>query len=271
MLKGSVSLALALTSFALTACRTAPDLPSPKTEIMQLGYVDLREARSAGGSTRDASASFERVDKVQNGIPADEGCSIFASDKTPEFSIPDLIDAGPDVTLSTRGQPYAVLEKIETFDGNVFYQTGGGALFSNLPPIPPRLEVTIPGGAFPAFNNVVMPPLPPAFVVENLVDTAPLTIESRLVWTPSAPTDDVRSSVGFTAFLFGDVSYALVQCSTADDGEFTFTGEVREILSEIQLIDGLFTEFVRRFERVEIGEAGNSTARLVVSTSTTTE
>ena len=239
---------------------------------MQLGYVDLREARSAGGSTRDASASFERVEKIQDGVPADQGCSIFASDKIPEFSLPDLIDAGPKVTLSTRGQPYAVLDKVETFDGNVFYQTGGDALFSTLPPIPTsRLEVTVPGGAFPTFNNVVMPPLPPAFIVENLADTAPLTIESRLVWTPSVLADDVRSSVGFTAFLFGDVSYALVRCSTADDGDFTFAGEVREILSEIQLTDGAFTEFVRRFERVEIGEAGNSTARLVVSTSTTTE
>ena len=237
---------------------------------MQLGYVDLREARSGGGSTRDASASFERVEKIQDSFPADEGCSIFASDKTPEFSIPDLIDAGPKVTLFTRGQPYAVLDKVETIDGNVFYQTGSDTLFSNLPPIPPRLEVTIPGGTFPAFSNVVMPPLPPAFVVENLVNTAPLTLESRLVWTPSVPTDDVRSSVGFTAFLFGDGSYALVQCSTADDGDFTFTGEVREILSEIRLKDGVFTEFVRRFERVETGEAGNR-VRLVVSTSTITD
>ena len=238
---------------------------------MQLGYIDLREARSVGSSTRDASASFERVDKTQDSFPADEGCSIFESGKTPEFSVPDLIDAGPEVTLSTRGQPYAVLENVETFDGSVFYQSGGGALFSTLPPIPTsRLEVTVPGGAFPAFNGVVMPPLPPAFIVENLADTAPLTIDSRLVWTPSVPADEVRSSVGFTAFLFGDVSFALVQCFTADDGDFTFTGEVREILSGIRLTDGAFTEFVRRFERVEIGKAGN-TARLVVSISTTTE
>lgn len=272
MPKGFVSLTLVLTSFALTACRTASDLPSPKTQITQLGYVDLREVSSAGGSTRDASASFEYVSKSQSGISTGEGCVVLTSDRAPTVSIPDLIDAGPNVTLSTRGQPYAVLDKVETIDGNVFYQTGGDTLFSNLPSVPTsRLDVTIPGDVFPAFDNIAMPPLPPAFVVENLVDTTPLTVKSRLVWTPSVPADDVHSLVGFTAFLFGDGSYAYIQCLTTDDGDFAFTGEVREILSESQLTDGRFTEFVRRFERVEIGEAGKSTAGLVVSTSIITD
>jgi len=223
------------------------------------------------GSTRYASASFERVTEEQNDVLSGEGCVIFTDDEEPPFTAPgDLIDAGPKITIFAEGQPYAVLEKVDQGFGDVFYQTGGDALFSSLPPIPEaRLSVTIPGASFPAFDDVTMPPLPPAFTLDNIADLTPLTLESRLVWTPSTPAaDDVRSLVGFTAVqVKNDGSFIHLQCFIADDGDFTFTGEVRTILSEKGFSDGHFTQFARYFERAEVKETNEFAAGLLLSTS----
>jgi len=179
----------------------------------------------------------------------------------------DYIDAGPDVTLYAGGQLYAVLDKVESL-GGIFYQTGGDLGLGILPPAPKSaLIVTVPGATFPAFEDVAMPVPPPAFTLDNPDELTPLTVESRLRWTPPQPADDVRSSVGFTAYHLDEEGFVYLWCVGADDGDFAFTGEVGEALSEKGFVNGQLFELNRFFERVETG----SDAALLLSTSVTTE
>ena len=257
-------------SLVLAACPAVSN-PPPLEDATQLGYVSLSEDSSGDGSIRNAVASFERVEE-QN-ISTGEGCVVITDEKEPTITVPDSLDAGAEVTIFAGGQPYAVLDKVAADTGGVFYATNSDTLFGILPPIPDlRLSVTVPGASFPQFEDVTMPPLPPAFVVSNLSEAEPLTVESRLTWTPSTPVpSDAHSLVGFTAFLYGDNAFAYLQCTVADDGDFTFTGEVRAILSDKNFSDGYFTGFVRSFERAEVKRMDGLTARLLVSTSTVTD
>ena len=264
---------IVLVCLALAACSAAPTPPFSEGSVAQIGYINLVDYRAGGDSRRDASAFFERVIENQSDIATTEGCTIFSSDETFPITLLEPLDAGSSITLSTEGKPYAVLDRAESDTGDIIYQIDSNPLFGGLPPVPEsNLSVTVPGASFPRFNNVAMPPPPPAFVLDNLADAKSLTIESHLMWTPALPTmSDARSFVGFTAFLFNSSSVARLQCVTADDGDFTFTGEVRATLAAKGFSDGYFTEFVRYFERAETRETGQTAAKLLVTTSVVTD
>ena len=266
------SFSIVLVVLALTACSTAPTRPPSKASVAQIGYVNLTDYRAGSDSRRDASAFFERVTEKQGDSAATEGCSIFDGDEELPVTLPELIDAGPSITLSAEKKPYATLNKLELDNGDIIYQIDSNPVFGSLPPVPKSgLSVTVPGASFPDFSNVAMPSPPPAFVPDNLADTKSLTIESRITWKPALPTmSDTLSLVGFTAFLLRDSSVARLQCVLEDDGDFTFTGEVRAVLIEKGLSAGYFSEFVRYFERTEVRKTGQTVAKLLLSTLTVT-
>lgn len=112
-----------------------------------------------------------------------------------------------------------------------------------------------------------MPAPPPAFTLDNLDELTPLTVESRLRWTPPELAGDVRGSVSFTAYHVDEEGFVYIWCVGEDDGDFAFTGEVGEALSEKGFVNGQLFELTRCFERVETG----GDAALLLNTSVTTE
>lgn len=279
MLRRTTLLMVFPLALGLTACPAASrpppaGVPTTPAELTKLGQVSLNTFRSADGTSAyaSASASFERLAQRDADVldrELVEGCAVYASDEEPPFEVidADYIDAGPNVTLYAGGQLYAVLDKVESF-GGIFYQAGGDLGLGVLPPVPESaLSVTVPGATFPAFEDVAMPVPPPAFTLDNPDELTPLTAESRLRWTPPQTTGDVRSSVSFTAYHLDEKGFVYLWCVGADDGDFAFTGEVGEALSEKGFVNGQLFELNRFFERVETG----GDAALLLSTSVTTE
>lgn len=160
----------------------------------------------------------ETIDLISNSstISAGEALSI----STPNGSWPDLI-----LVEQTYGE-------FQSFDYE--FQTD----ISTLGALPAGSSVSIPGGDFPAFENLSIPAVEK--VVEaslsNVVDGL-LTPETTVTW--AAPKNLASGSITTIASyseVVDDANNAElsieIRCVVRDDGEFSFPDNVRQLLSK---------------------------------------
>ena len=132
----------------------------------------------------------------------------------------ESVSAGLNLTFSSAAGTFADLPRLLT-DGETTYTT-------NVPlPRPPN-EVTldIPGDTFPAFSAVQIPDL------EDLVVTSPATgdvlrSDTTITWNAAIDGDNSR------LLLTATDANVTVDCSLADDGDFSFTAETQAELGEL--------------------------------------
>jgi hypothetical protein len=124
-------------------------------------------------------------------------------------------NAGAELTLAFGSSVYTTLPRV---DNAYTSQPLAGQ-------VPGGLTVTIPGGDFPAFDNVALPENVPTFSLQTPSDTTALRSDTEFTWTADA---------GTFVLLFGSSDDARTRftCYAKDDGVFTFPKSTAMATSE---------------------------------------
>jgi len=273
-------LACVLLTLLLTACPAAetpgpgpepePEPgPGPGETVTQVGFVSFSEASGLGSEEplRSGFAFFSPTPATPASDYTDLGVedTCFVAQGSPgepptgEPAPAESLDAGEQITATSGGETYAVLEKTEE-GGGVFYTSN---FEQNLPPLPSAaFSVEVPGAAFPAFSADA-PGAGAALAFTSPEDLTSITPASTFSW---AATPVAGASTYVTLFaaqgLEGDDGVSVL-CVLEDDGSFSFSAETQAEMQANGFTSGALTLGGRTVSRAET----ERDATLVVSVS----
>lgn len=220
----------------LSACPAVSDPETPTRTIRQLGVISVGtlygeggayQVYGAGGLFLPVERSLESLEQVRD--------RCFVNDLPPlleDETFATLLDAGEFIDLRTGDQLFAPLARVDFVGGGYGYTAG--EFLTPLPFPAGKLSADVPGSAFPAFADAEFPAPPPPVELTSAEPTITLTPDGSFTWTPHRPEGGV-SLIAFqvTPANLETAPYALVNCTAADDGEFSFPAETRVELLQI--------------------------------------
>lgn len=236
------------------------DPPPPPKLVRQLGTVFIGVNTNDEGDYKvyGAGALFLPVARsVEDLETVRDRC--FVNDippLLPDEAYATLRDAGEFVYIRSNGQRFLPLTRLHFEGGGYGYSAG-----EFLEPIAypeGEITVTVPGAAFPAFDDVVFPELPPPPVVLK-GEAVTMTADGSFTWEPYEAKELV-SYIDFQVFSDPEKTpFIQAECIAADDGEFSFPSEIRQQIRDLDPdFEGRVSSLDRSVYRLEVAPDGET-------------
>lgn len=219
----------------------------------KIGLVNLSESGGVGL----ASASFFGIAQTQPQPPSSlyPGIGTCTVSKTSTIPIPPSLpspiaglnpislDAGPQLTVKTDPDTYALLQR-QIEGSSISY------LATNLGPLPAtaRVEITGAAGGFPALN-AAMPSLPAEFDLSATPSLTEVNKDSLFSWTDPLGGSAQMVLIGYQSV--SDTEFIGFTCIAPDTGSFSFPAQTKAELDAAAFSKGQLFLAIRQNSRTQ--------------------
>lgn len=249
----------ALVCLTLAACGddSDDDSPPPMAELVsQWGIIgtDTEEEVEIFARFGQFTGALEMAQLRQELIPTLDECEV-STETASEDDGDDDVDFEFSVAYDDQsaGETIVITSPAGTFTTLSLPESGESMIYSNADapppsgPAPDGLVADIPGDQFPAFSNVSVPNVQ-ALDITSPGEGVAVTPESTLSWV-SNNTANSYLDISISSEDTATGSIATVECTVADDGEFSFPEQTQ--LEMGSTFSGSSADYSRTTYRIE--------------------